>query len=109
MSAPPIPSNITVTMDTVDYVRVCAYYNKMKSDDEQPIQKLARAEGGFSIDYPLVERKGVLYDANDRIHQLRWSNRSLITTFWRPFTQRQLDLLAEALKSVYGDDKILYE
>lgn len=108
-----MPCNISVKGDTVDYPGVCAYYNQRLhslSTSEQPIQKLARAEGGFSIAYPRVEIEGVLYDDNSMIRQLRWNNRRLVP-YWGgiPFTQRQLDLLAEALKSVHGDENIIYE
>jgi len=96
--------HIKVTIPTVDYNTVCQYYNDHKPDNTNPIKKLNRAEGGFCID---LDKEQKDFDENNNIKQVRWVRRNLITRGgYYSFNDDEIKLLFEALKSVYGEDKI---
>jgi hypothetical protein len=86
---------IKVLVNTIDYEPVLEYYNYNKSDDEEPLEILNRAEGGFKIAIPKMKNKYV--DENLKIRQLRWSMGNLLSMEYIGFTEKQTMLLYESL------------
>lgn len=91
---------IKVSADTVNYDSVIAHYNANKPEDEEPLERLNRVEGGFQIQIAKMKNKSV--DANEKIRQLRWSSGCLVSGFHIGFTEKQTILLYEALVHSYG-------
>lgn len=89
------------------FKKILDFYNSNKDIDEQPLEELDRAEGGFQIRIP--EMENVMLDSNDKIKQLRWSRGYLVRhKFYRGFTEKEEKLLYEALH--FGlDGKVLLE
>ena len=90
------------------YGPICDFYNANKPDDSMPISQLRRAEGGFEINFTPQEKqdridwlksRGSLYDNNDTIRQLRWSNGKLTSQGYIGFTEEQTQLLFKALQN----------
>jgi hypothetical protein len=80
------------------YEEIINYYNKSKPDDEEPLEVLNRAEGGFKINIPSKSNE---FDENNKIRQLRWSKKCLIAEYpLIGFTEKQEHLLFEALVNV---------
>lgn len=100
---------IRVLVDTIKYQPVLDYYNANKPEDEEPLEILDRAEGGFQIQIPLM--KGKMVDSNQKIRQLRWSNRKLVSqvgiNYYIGFTEKQTMMLFEALVYALGGNVIL--
>jgi hypothetical protein len=95
---------IQVLVDIIDdetYQNICKFYNDNKDENELPLQILDRFEGGFKIDIPEKDWKksplGNFTDENDKIRQLRWRNRMLVSGGYKSFTGKQGMLLYEAL------------
>jgi hypothetical protein len=98
---------IRVTIPTVDYSAVCAYYNTHKPMTANPLVPLDRIEGGFCIER-FGDFKGK--DENIKIKQVRWANRKLITPMgYYGMTTDEEKLLYDALVSVYGEEQIFLE
>ena len=102
---------IQVNVDTIDYSPIIDYYNSHKLNNEQPLQRLNRYEGGFEIKLDENSMKEYnnhnLSDSNFRIRQLRWSNKCLVTyTLSNRFTDYQLNLLYDSIKNTIGDKNI---
>jgi hypothetical protein len=85
---------IRVLVDSVNYNDIVTYYNENKPADEAPLERLDRFEGGFKIAIP--EMKDA-HDENNKIRQLRWSNRQLLQCGYIGFTKKQTMMLYEAL------------
>lgn len=87
------------------YQPILDYYNANKPEGSQMLEILNRCEGGFKIkldDYDEIEDN----DENNKIRQLRWSNRQLISDIYIGFTDEQLDLLYEAIGSSLGKENV---
>ena len=78
--------------------RILQYYNEHKPAEEEPLERLPRAEGGFQIQ--ITSKKNECCDANLKIRQLRWWKGTLISFGYIGFTAQQEAMLYEAL--VYG-------
>ena len=96
---------ITVNVDSIsnsDFQRILDHYNAHKPLSEIPIESLKRAEGGFQIrilgDYPMMT------DPNNKIRQLRWRRRQLVSDLYIGFTIEQRTLLYNAFVNVLGKD-----
>lgn len=101
---------IRVTFSTFDYEPVCSYYNLNKPKNWNPIEKLNRIEGGFCIKRNIENQTGKLRDENEKIKQLRWSNKKLIVpTGWYGFTKEEEKLLYDSLCFIYGSETVLLE
>jgi hypothetical protein len=90
------------------YGPICNFYNANKPEGSMPISPLQRAEGGFQISFSPEEKKdhlgwlksrSSLYDDNDTIRQLRWSDGKLLSQGYIGFTEEQTQMLFTALKN----------
>ena len=99
---------IKVLVDTIKYQPVLDYYNANKPEDEEPLERLDRFEGGFQIQIPSMKNKSV--GENSKIRQLRWSRGRLVSYFGLiGFTEKQTVMLYEALVHALGGNVILEE
>ena len=104
---------IKVLVNKVNYQEILDYYNSHKKEDDTPLKRLDRAEGGFQIDLPESKWKKNPYinnftDANDKIKQLRWSNGELLSYHSYPqFNLKEYMLLYEALVNVLPPGTVL--
>lgn len=101
--------HIQVTFDIVNVQPICDYYNSHKKDDQNPLEKLDRAEGGFQIKRKFIEKTGKFYDndANNLVKQARWTKKRLVTpTGHYTFTDEEWQLLYNAMCSVHGSDTV---
>ena len=95
---------IKVNSHTVYYDTICEYYNKNKSEDWNPLERLDRIEGGFQIKLNNCSDK---MDCNLNYKQLRWSKGALCTySSIQSFNKEELDLLYESFCNSLGKDKI---
>jgi hypothetical protein len=92
---------IRVFVDSISdsmYEEIINYYNENKPADEEPLARLNRCEGGFKIEIPEKQNEP---DENNKIRQLRWSNKCLKAEYpLIGFTEKQEYLLYEALVNV---------
>ena len=98
---------IQVTFDTIKVNEVCDYYNNNKNKDQNPLEKLERAEGGFQIKLKKVPTTGSIYDSdpNNLVKQARWSRKKLITPIGQySFTEDEWNLIYKSICSVHGND-----
>ena len=94
-----MPIRVTATsIDAKTFLAILNYYNSNKPEDEEPLERLSRAEGGFQIQ--ITSKKGSGCDDNLKIRQLRWSRGELDSLGYIGFTEKQEVMLYEAL--VYG-------
>lgn len=94
-----MPIKVTATsIDAETFQRILQYYNENKPNDEEPLERLPRAEGGFQIQ--IASKKNECCDVNLKIRQLRWWKGTLIPFGHIGFTAKQEAMLYEAL--VYG-------
>jgi hypothetical protein len=100
---------IKVLVDTIEYQPVLDYYNTNKPENEEPLERLDRAEGGFKIQIPSMKNKSV--DENSKIRQLRWSMGTLVSrsgwNIYIGFTEKQTMMLYEALVHALRGNVIL--
>jgi hypothetical protein len=96
---------IQVLAPTVNYQSILEHYNSNKPEDEEPLERLDRTEGGFQIQIPSMKDKSV--DENRKIRQLRWANGWLVSGFYIGFTEKQTMLLYEALVYSLGGNVLL--
>jgi hypothetical protein len=99
---------IRVLVDTINnetFQKILHYYNNNKTDDEEPLERLDRTEGGFQIKIPSKQNSRV--DENEKIRQLRWSNGALVSGFYIGFTEKQIMLLYDALNFALGGSVLL--
>ncbi len=83
-------------IDNETFQKILDYYNSNKCDDEENLERLDRAEGGFQIKLP--ENEIVKRSENYMIRQLRWSKGKLIVApYTIGFTEKQKILLFYAL------------
>ena len=88
------------------YQPIIDYYNNNKKKDDQNLEKLDRAEGGFKI--RLDNYENLDCDENNKIYQLRWSRGSLVSNGYRGFTSEQNELLYKSLVSCLGIDNVSF-
>lgn len=89
---------IKVTANSIDaetFREIINYYNTNKPEDEEPLERLPRAEGGFQIQ--IASKKNLACDNNLKIRQLRWSRGELVSCGYIGFTAKQEAMLYEAL------------
>ena len=90
---------------------ILKYYNENKPKENEPLEILDRAEGGFQIQITNMKHK--LCDANEKIKQLRWYKGYLTTTFYNSsyisFSEKELLLLYNSLKYVLVDHNVSLE
>jgi len=92
--------NITMLKEIVNI------YNKNKPDDEELLELLDIPEDGFKINIPEKQND---VDENNRIRQIRWNNKCLITEYpLIGFTEKQELLLYEAILCVLQKN-VLFE
>jgi hypothetical protein len=92
---------LKVLVDSINketFQNILDFYNSNKPEDEEPLERLDRTEGGFQIKLKGMQDK--MIDENEKIRQVRWSNGRLVSGFYLGFTEKQYMLLYESL--VYG-------
>jgi hypothetical protein len=93
-------------IDNETFQKILDYYNSNKSGDEETLERLDRAEGGFQIKLP--ENEIVKRGENYRIRQLRWSKGNLIVApYTIGFTEKQEILLFDALNYALNGNVLL--
>lgn len=98
---------IKVVVDIISHEeiqKVVDYYNQNKPEEQQPISRLPRYEGGFQIRIP--DMKDVMCDENKKIKQLRWHKQCLVSGFHLGFNDDEEDLLYKSLVHVLGKDNV---
>ena len=101
---------IQVTFDVINVNDVCDYYNKNKSEDQNSLEKLNRAEGGFQIKRKVISDTGSVYDndPNNIVKQARWTRKYLTTPIGQyTFTEYEWNLLYESICSVHGKENTI--
>ena len=102
---------IEVLFNEVSYENVCDYYNSHKPDEWNPLSRLDRAEGGFSIDiqnYQPDPHDVFSRDPNAKIKQVRWQRKKLLKPAgWVGFSCKETQLLYESLCYVHGQDQVI--
>ena len=97
---------MTATSIDAETIRtIITHYNTNKPEDEEPLERLNRAEGGFQIQ--IASKRNLVCDANLKIRQLRWSRGRLVSGGYTGFTQKQEAMLYEALVHALGGDVLL--
>lgn len=99
---------IKVSVDLIDkdtFQKILDHYNNNKSEDEPLLERLPREEGGFQIRIP--SKQSVICDENEKIRQLRWNKKYLLSGFHIGFTEKQEYLLYESLIHALGGNVIL--
>ena len=101
-----MPIRVTATsIDAETFRKILNYYNTNKPADEEPLERLNRAEGGFQIQF--ANKKNVDCDPNHKIRQLRWSRGRLVSGGHVGFTPKQEAMLYEALVHALGGDVLM--
>ena len=97
--------DIKVTIDRINiecYEKICEYYNKEQIHG--PIERLNRFEGGFSVEIKKEER--ISSFENDRIRQIRWEKKTLISDKYIGLLEDEIELLYKAMKNVLGEEYV---
>jgi len=87
------------------YEPILNYYNNNRDPNTQPLEKLPRCEGGFMIKLPNYDEIKD-FEINNKIQQLRWCKRQLVSDIYIGFDNEQLNLLYEALCSCLGETNV---
>lgn len=94
------------TIDNESFQKILDYYNSNKCSDEDSLERLDRAEGGFQIKLP--ENEIVKRGENNKIRQLRWNKGNLIVApYTIGFTEKQQLLLFDALNYALDGNVLL--
>jgi len=100
---------IEVLFDVItgdDCNKIINYYNRNKSQNDQPLEKLDRCEGGFMIK---KEDSSSFSDDNDKIKQLRWSRKRLLQfKNYSSFSEEEEQLLYNSLLETFGSSKVKF-
>ncbi len=89
-----------------EYDKILNYYNSNKSQNNQPLEKLDRCEGGFMIK---KEDSSSFLDDNDKIKQLRWSRKRLLPfKNYSSFSEEEEQLLYNSLLETFGSSKVKF-
>jgi len=94
--------NIKVTVDRISlecYDKICEYYNERETLGK--IQKLDRCEGGFCVEIKKEERESEF--ENDRIRQLRWNKKELVSGMYKGLLYEEESLLYESMCVILGE------
>ncbi len=97
--------NIKVTIDRISiecYKKICEHYNKEQIHG--PIERLDRLEGGFSVEIKKEERVSPF--ENDRIRQVRWEKKTLVSDNYIGLLEDEIELLYKAMKNVLGEEYV---
>lgn len=97
--------NITVSVDRITleyYDKICEYYNQRETHGK--IQKLDRCEGGFCVEIKKEERESEL--ENDRIRQLRWNRKRLVSGMYKSLLEEEILLLYESMYEVMSECEV---
>lgn len=98
---------IKVSFDIIndeDCNKIINYYNSIKPQNYQPLEKLDRAEGGFMIKKDNSES---FSDENDKIKQCRWSQKCLVKfKNYSYFSNDEEQLLYKSLLHTFGSSKV---
>ena len=101
-----MPIKVTATsIDAETFREILNFYNANKPEDEEPLERLNRAEGGFQIQ--IASKKDLVCDDNLKIRQLRWSRGRLVSGGHIGFTQKQEAMLYEALVHALGGNVLM--
>lgn len=87
------------------YEPILDYYNTNRFPDTPPLEKLPRCEGGFMIkfeDYDQIKD----FEINNKIQQLRWCKKQLVSDIYIGFNDTQLELLYDALVHSLGENNV---
>ena len=88
-----------------EYDKVLNYYNRNKSENDQPLEKLDRCEGGFMI--KKEKSSSSKNDENDSIKQLRWNAKYLVPyKNYSSFSEAEEELLYKSLFQVFREKVI---
>jgi hypothetical protein len=91
----------TQTKQTIDY------YNQHKPVDWNEIEKNDVAEGGFCIPLKTEHIKPGTRDINDKIKQVRWNRKKLVSwKHYKSLEDTETQLLYQALCNVFGDEYV---
>jgi len=90
------------------YEPIIKHYNDNRPEGTQKLEILDRMEGGFKIKFDDYDRINSI-EENDKIYQLRWNKRKLISGSYYGFNKEQLELLYAALAYSLGSDKVYKE
>ena len=98
---------ITVSISTLPngYQPILDHYNNNRDQSTPPLEKLPRCEGGFMIkfeDYDQIKD----FEINNKIQQLRWCKRQLVSDIYIGFNDTQLELLYDALVHSLGENNV---
>jgi hypothetical protein len=87
------------------YEPILDYYNSKRDQSTPPLEKLPRCEGGFMIKFENYDEIKD-FEINNKIQQLRWCKRQLISDIYIGFNDTQLELLYEALVCSLGENNV---
>lgn len=103
-----MPIRVTATsIDAETLRRILQYYNENKPEDEEHLERLNRAEGGFQIQ--IASKNHLVRDDNLKIRQLRWSRGELVSCGYIGFTAKQEAMLYEALVHGLGGEVLMVD
>ena len=101
-----MPIRVTATsIDAETFRAIITHYNSNKPEDEEPLERLPRTEGGFQIQ--IASKRNMMCDDNLKIRQLRWSRGRLVSCGYIGFTQKQEAMLYEALVHGLGGNVLM--
>jgi len=101
---------IEVIIDSFSYdeqKQIIDYYNNHKQPDEEPLEQLDRAEGGFKI--KIAHLKNIDCDENKKIKQLRWDKKRLVEKIYMGFNENEEKLLYESMVQILGSENVILE
>jgi|SRR5210317_1315164 hypothetical protein len=87
------------------YQPILDYYNSKRDQSTPPLEKLPRCEGGFMIKFENYDQIKD-FEINNKIQQLRWSKKQLVSDIYIGFNDIQLELLYESLIHSLGEDNV---
>ena len=87
------------------YEPILDFYNSNRDQSTPPLEKLQRCEGGFMIKLPNYDEIKS-WEINDKIQQLRWCKRQLVSDIYIGFDDIQLELLYQALIASLGENNV---
>jgi len=94
-----VKGNIKVCLDRISIEtceKICEYYNKRETQGE--LKMLDRFEGGFCVEIKKIESDL----ENEKIRQLRWSKKCLVSDGYIGLLDSEVDLLYESMENVLG-------
>ena len=87
------------------YEPILDFYNSKRDESTPPLERLPRCEGGFMIKLPNYDQIKDS-DINNKIQQLRWCKRQLVSDIYIAFDDTQLELLYQALIDSLGENNV---